>query len=105
MAVHQADAPNKPWEWRVWMTGAYLTVSFASCDQARRGAIRPKDTVALSLSRAAFGRTFLQQAHNKIKQCWRIATRYDKLAINSLAFIKLVSIRIRPRVYESAPFS
>jgi transposase len=47
----------------------------------------------------------VERFFNKIKQCWRIATRYDKLAINYLAFIKLVSIRIRPRVYESAPFS
>jgi len=31
---------------------------------------------------------------NKIKQCRRDATRYDKLAANCLAFIKLASIRI-----------
>ena len=29
-----------------------------------------------------------------VKQCWRIATRYDKLAANYLAFVKLASIRI-----------
>ena len=40
---------------------------------------------------------------NKIKQCRRIATRYDKLAANYLAFIKLASIRLWLRVYESAP--
>jgi transposase len=39
---------------------------------------------------------------NKIKQRRRIATRYDKLAANHLAFIKLASIRLWPRVYESA---
>jgi transposase len=33
----------------------------------------------------------------------RVATRYDKLAANNLAFIKLASIRIWLRVYESAP--
>jgi transposase len=33
----------------------------------------------------------------------RIATRYDRLAANYLAFIKLASIRIWLRVYESAP--
>ena len=38
---------------------------------------------------------------NKIKQCRRVATRYDKLAANYLAFIKLASIRLWLRVYES----
>jgi transposase len=33
----------------------------------------------------------------------RVATRYDKLAANYLAFIKLASIRIWPRANESAP--
>ena len=33
----------------------------------------------------------------------RIATRYDKLAANYLAFIKLASIRIWLHAYESAP--
>lgn len=52
---------------------------------------------------------YLYRAHNlverffnKIKQCRRIATRYDRLATNYLAFIKLASIRIWLRVYESA---
>jgi transposase len=40
---------------------------------------------------------------NKIKQCGRIATRYDKLAANYLAFIKLASIRLWIRTYESTP--
>ncbi len=40
---------------------------------------------------------------DRIKQCRRIATRYDKLAANYLAFIKLASIRIWLRVYESTP--
>jgi hypothetical protein len=30
-----------------------------------------------------------------------IATRYDKLAANCLAFVKLAAIRIRLRAYES----
>ncbi len=37
---------------------------------------------------------------NKIKQCRRVATRYDKLAANYLAFIQLASIRLWLRVYE-----
>jgi transposase len=40
---------------------------------------------------------------NKIKQSRRIAKRYDKLAANYLAFIKLASIRIWLRAYESTP--
>jgi transposase len=40
---------------------------------------------------------------NKIKQCRRVATRYDKLAVNYLAFIKVPSIRIWLRANESTP--
>jgi transposase len=32
-----------------------------------------------------------------------IATRYDKLAANYLAFVKLAAIRIWLRAYESTP--
>jgi transposase len=39
-------------------------------------------------------RNLVEQFFNKIKQCRRIATRYDNLAANYLAFIKLASIRI-----------
>ena len=45
----------------------------------------------------------VERFFNKIKQCRRIATRYDKLAANYLAFIKLASIRLWLRVYESTP--
>ena len=37
------------------------------------------------------------------KQCRRVATRYDKLAANYLAFVQLASIRLWLRVNESAP--
>jgi transposase len=43
----------------------------------------------------------VERFFNKIKQCRRIATRYDKLAANYLAFIKLASIRLWIRAYES----
>jgi hypothetical protein len=39
-------------------------------------------------------RNLVERFFNKIKQCRRIATRYDRLAANYLAFIKLASIRI-----------
>jgi transposase len=48
-------------------------------------------------------RNLIERFFNKIKQCRRIATRYDRLAANYLAFIKLASIRIWLRVYEPAP--
>ncbi|MET4716377.1 hypothetical protein ABIF63_000483 [Bradyrhizobium japonicum] len=31
---------------------------------------------------------------NRIRQCRRVATRYDKLAANYLAFVHLASIRL-----------
>ena len=39
-------------------------------------------------------RNLVERFFNKIKQCRRIATRYDKLAANYLAFVKLASIRL-----------
>jgi len=48
-------------------------------------------------------RNLIERFFNKIKQCRRVATRYDKLAANYLAFVKLVSIRIWLRANESAP--
>ena len=47
-------------------------------------------------------RNLIERFFNKIKQCRRVATRYDKLAANYLAFIKLASIRIWLRPNESA---
>ena len=48
-------------------------------------------------------RNLVERFFNKIKQCRRIATRCDKLAANYLAFIKLASIRLWIRAYESTP--
>ena len=39
-------------------------------------------------------RNLIERFFNKIKQCRRVATRYDNLAANYLAFVKLASIRI-----------
>jgi transposase len=39
-------------------------------------------------------RNLVERFLNKIKQCRRVATRYDKLAANYLAFIQLASIRL-----------
>ena len=48
-------------------------------------------------------RNRVERFFNKIKQCRRVATRYDKLAANYLAFIQLASIRLWLRVNQSAP--
>ena len=48
-------------------------------------------------------RNLVERFFNKIKQCRRVATRYDKLAANYLAFIQLTSIRLWLRVIESTP--
>ena len=48
-------------------------------------------------------RNLVERFFNKIKHCRRVATRYDKLAANYLAFIQLASIRLWLRVNESAP--
>jgi len=46
-------------------------------------------------------RNLVERFFNKIKQCRRVATRYDKLAANYLAFIQLASIRLWLRFNES----
>jgi transposase len=48
-------------------------------------------------------RNLVERFFSKIKQCRRIAIRYDKLAADYLAFIKLAAIRIWLRAYESTP--
>jgi len=45
----------------------------------------------------------VERFFNKIKQRRRVATRYDKLAANYLAFIQLASIRLWLRVDGSGP--
>jgi transposase len=39
-------------------------------------------------------RNLVERFCNKIKHCRRVATRYDKLAANDLAFFRLASIRL-----------
>ena len=48
-------------------------------------------------------RNQVERFFNRIKQCRRIATRYDRLAANYLAFVQLASIRLWLRVNKSAP--
>jgi transposase len=53
------------------------------------------------LQPVSVSRNPVERFFNKIKQCRRVVTRYDKLATNYLAFIKLASIRIWLRANES----
>ena len=46
-------------------------------------------------------RNRVERFFNKLKQFRRIATRYEKLAANYLAMIKIATIRIWLRAYES----
>ena len=46
-------------------------------------------------------RNRVERFFNRIKQCRRVATRYDKLAANYLAFVQLASIRLWLRANES----
>jgi transposase len=46
-------------------------------------------------------RNQVERFFNKIKQFRRIATRYDKLAANFLAFLQLAAVRISLRSIES----
>ena len=43
------------------------------------------------------GRNLVEQFFNKIKHCRRVATRYDKLAANYLAFVQLASTPMAAR--------
>ena len=68
--------------------------------------IRPKsnrsDPICFSpyLYRA---RNRVERFFNRIKQYRRVATRYDRLAANYLAFVQLASIRLWLRLNESRP--
>jgi transposase len=49
-------------------------------------------------------RNLVERFFNRIKQCRRVATRYDKLAANYLAFVQFASIRLWLRVNETTPY-
>ncbi len=64
--------------------------------------VKRKDPICFS-PRLYRARNLVERFFNKIKQCRRTATRHDKFAANHIAFIKLASIRLWLRTYESAP--
>ena len=65
---------------------------------SRRNAIA--ESPSASVPHLYRARNRIERFFNKIKHCRRIATRYDKLAANYLAFVQLASIRLWLRVYE-----
>ena len=50
-------------------------------------------------------RNQVERFFNRIKQCRRVATHYDRLAANYLAFVQLASIRLWLRLNESASYN
>jgi len=48
-------------------------------------------------------RKLVERFLNKVRPCRHVATRYDKLAANDLAFVQFASNRPWLRVNESAP--
>ena len=48
-------------------------------------------------------RNLVERFFNKISHCRRVATRYDKLAANYLAFVQLASIRLWLRLISPRP--
>jgi len=67
---------------------------------SRRHLSNLKAGLMLALYRA---RNRIERFFNEIKQCRRLATAYDKLAANYLAFVQLASIRLWLRANESTP--
>ena len=65
---------------------------------------RPSQAFLLCFSPYLYrARNLIERFFNKIKPCGRVATRYDKLAADHLAFVKLASIRIWLRANKSTP--
>ena len=65
--------------------------------------IPPKSSDPICFSPYLYrARNQVERFFNRIKQCRRVATRYDRLAANYLAFVQLASIRLWLRLNESA---
>lgn len=47
-------------------------------------------------------RNLIEHFSSKLKHFRRVATRYDKLAVNFLAMVQLASMRLWLQAYESA---
>jgi transposase len=91
------------------LTGCGYDANWMRALAAKRGAwanIPPRSNrkEALCFSPHLYrARNLVERFFNTIKQCRRVATRYDKLAANYLAFVQLASIRLWLRLNESTP--
>jgi transposase len=73
--------------------------------RCRRADVRGRITDPLAARRqSAWANIPPKRNRIEIKQCRRGATRYDKLAANDLAFVKLASIRIWLRANAFTPW-
>ena len=77
---------------------------------ARKGALanippRCNRSEPICFSPYLYRARLVERFFNKIKHCRRVATRYDRLAANYLAFVQLASIRLWLRVNDSRPES
>lgn len=94
MTAFQPFRPSPP---------ATTTTAMGHLSLLVRGSGTSSPTSTFRLALPVTGRTRGGQSFNRTKHCRRIATRYDKLAKNFPAFIKLAAIRLWLRVYESTP--
>jgi transposase len=70
--------------------------------KARKAALDPSRECPVRVNRVGFAMSAIGPLTLRQQTC-RMATRYDKLAASYLAFIKLASIRLWLRTYESTP--
>jgi transposase len=94
--------------WAVHHKKLVLRFGPFATDSNRQGAWRTFRRNEIEKTRSASARIFIarnliEPFFNKIKQCRRVATRYDKHVANYLALIKLASIRIWLRANEPTP--
>src|SRR5262245_30311254 len=70
----------------------HLSATTALGPTSRREVIAPSRSPSARTSTVRA--TWSNGSFNKIKHCRRVATRYDELAANYLAFVQLASIRL-----------
>jgi transposase len=87
---------------RVHQHGACITRNRRQSMGRSRGGLTSKIHALVVSPYLYRARNLVERFFNKIKHCRRVATRYDKLAANYLAFVQLASIRLWLRVNESA---
>ena len=73
-------------------------------DAAPNIPVKSNRTQRFCFSRSLYrDRNRIERFFCHMKQFRRVATRYEKLAVNDLAMLKLAAIRLWLRAYESTP--